>query len=88
MTIRPAAPPAPPSAGALARPDAGRTAPERPEPAAPAARPAPAGPLSSAERRALDEQFPAAPDLALRLYGPRSGSAPAPALGGRLDLRG
>ncbi|MDT0632358.1 hypothetical protein RQM47_11795 [Rubrivirga sp. S365] len=89
MTIRPlATPPARPGA---VRPEAAAVAP-RPalatsaRPAA--APPSDAAPLSDAEREALGQQFPAAPDLALRLYGPRASSQPAQALGGHIDLRG
>ena len=79
MTIRPAAPPA---AFDAARPETARPAAGAPD------RAAPPGAIPAAERQALDREFPAAPDLALRLYGPRGGGAPAAALGGRLDLRG
>ena len=78
MTIRPTLSYAPPAAS-------------RPEAAAPSA-PAEAQKsqaLSAAERQALATQFPEAPDLALRLYGPTGRAAePAPTLGTRLDLRG
>ncbi|MFN3596088.1 MAG: hypothetical protein ACK41D_02315 [Rubricoccaceae bacterium] len=44
--------------------------------------------LSSAEQQALARQFPEAPALAQRLYGPARPATPPPALGTRLDLRG
>lgn len=45
--------------------------------------------LSTAERQALDREFPASPSLALRLYGPQRGATEAAQpVGSRLDLRG
>ncbi len=46
--------------------------------------------LSSAEQRHIQQQFPDAPGLSMRLYGPQASAHTVTpgALGGRLDLQG